>query len=90
MDSDFSNEPKWMKVAALTVNCIFFVAFISLEYVALKRINFKVERSGIILLGAYSIEICQRLIFDSIRLAMQDRTDNEKSIDQFLRIFLLI
>ena len=43
-----------------------------------------------ILLSAYSISMCQRLIFDSIRLSIQDKPDNDNSIEQFLRIFLLI
>ena len=58
MDSDFSNEPEWMKATALTLNCIFFVAFITMELLALKKIHFKVERSGIIILSAYSITMC--------------------------------
>jgi hypothetical protein len=58
MDADFSNEPLWMKITAVTLSILFFVSFLAVEIIALKRINFKVERSGFILLAAYSITIC--------------------------------
>ena len=70
MDSDFSNEPYWMKISALTLNSLFFATFILAEIFGLRRINFKIEKSGIILLAAYSVTMCQRLIFDAIRLTI--------------------
>ena len=74
MDADFSDEPEWIKITALILSCSFFAGFLTLEFVALRKIKFKVERTGIILLCAYSITMCQRLIFDSIRLVIQEKT----------------
>jgi|LauGreDrversion4_2_1035121.scaffolds.fasta_scaffold335979_3 hypothetical protein len=55
MDSDFANLPDWIKICAVTLSASFFTIFIILEYIALKRIEFKVEKSGTILLYAYTI-----------------------------------
>ena len=52
------------------------------------RIKCRIERLGIILIIAYSINSILRVIFDGLRLAFDSKKDSEFSL--LLRIFVLI
>ena len=70
MDSDFADEPFALKLSALTLNTIYLLIFVTLEYRALTLLKWAMQRSALALLCAFTLCELQRVIFDAIRLAI--------------------
>ena len=71
MDPDFSDEPHSIKIAALIESSVFLAIWAVCLTYAMIRIKCSLERSGLIILASYCLNITLRVIFDAIRLGIE-------------------
>jgi hypothetical protein len=88
MDPDFSNAPLSVKIGALTISSVLFAVWSVLLTLVIFRIKCNLEKSGIVLIIAYSINAGLGVIFDAIRIGIESQRISKHSL--LLRCFVLI
>lgn len=77
MDPDFSNEPHSIKIAALVESSVFLAIWAVCLTYAMIRIKCSLERSGLIIIVSYCLNITLRVIFDAIRLGIEKEKESQ-------------
>ena len=70
MDPDFSDEPHSIKIAALVESSVLFIIWAACLTFSMVRVKCSLERSGLIIIVSFCLNISLRVIFDAIRLAI--------------------
>ncbi len=71
MDTDFSDEPYSIKIAALVESSALLVIWAVCLTFAMNRIKCSLERSGLVMVVSFCLNIALRVIFDAIRLGIE-------------------
>jgi hypothetical protein len=90
MDSDFSNESFPVKIIAETLSITFFITFITLLFLAMRRIKCELQKSALVLMCTYTLCVAHRLACDSLRLSITQDQKKQTETILILRFVLLI
>jgi hypothetical protein len=71
MDPDYSDAPHSIKIAALVESSIILIAWAVCLTLAMIHIKCSLERSGLVIVVSYCLNITLRVIFDAIRLGIE-------------------